>query len=74
MIDHGSADPVWEQLAAILRDKISTGELAHGARLQSIKDLASEYGVSEGTVKHALARLRDESLIRTTNGKGSYVL
>jgi DNA-binding GntR family transcriptional regulator len=42
-------------------------------RLPGEKTLAQEYGVALGTVRKALALLRDEGLIRTDKGWGSYV-
>ena len=70
-IDLGLPDPPYRQLATILRAKIASGELA--GRLPPEKTLMYEYGLAMGTVRKALAVLRDEGLIQTTPGWGSYV-
>jgi DNA-binding GntR family transcriptional regulator len=64
---------VWSQLAGILRDQIRRGDIQPGKLLPSISALMQTYGVSDGTVKRALAALRDEGLVDTIPGRGSYV-
>jgi DNA-binding GntR family transcriptional regulator len=66
--DHGA--PVWIQLHAILRAELERMEV--GAMLPSVRTLMQTYGVSDGTVKRALRELRDERLITTYQGRGSY--
>jgi DNA-binding GntR family transcriptional regulator len=46
---------------------------APGKLLPSISMLMQTYGLSDGTVKRALSALRDEGLIETVTGRGSYV-
>lgn len=70
-IDTGLPEPPYQQLAAILRAQIASGELV--GRLPSEKTLMQEYGLAMGTVRKALAVLRDEGLIQTSRGWGSYV-
>jgi GntR family transcriptional regulator len=70
-IDHDSGEAVPLQLARILRDQIAAGELS--GRVPSIKTLSQQYGISHVSVERALAILRDEDLIYTAIGKGSYV-
>ncbi len=62
--------PIWMQLADILRDEL--GKMPAGRMLPSVRTLMQEHEVSDGTVKHALAQLRDEGLIVTYRGKGSF--
>lgn len=71
IISHGSAQPPNRQLAAILRRLIDDGTIT--ARLPGERELADQYGVALGTVRKALAILRDEGRIETTAGWGSYV-
>jgi DNA-binding GntR family transcriptional regulator len=73
-IDPDDGEAIWKQVARILRDQIAAGNPPRRRRLPAIRDLAHEFGVSEGTVKHALAQLREEGIIATENGRGSYVL
>jgi len=66
--DHGA--PVWVQLADILRAELA--RMDAGAMLPSVRTLMQTYGVSDGTVKRAMRQLREEGLIRTYQGRGSY--
>jgi GntR family transcriptional regulator len=72
-IDHEAGEPVWIQLTRILRDQIERGDIPRGRLLPSIRTLMQTYGVSDGTVKRALGQLREEGLIKTIVGRGSYV-
>ena len=65
--------PPYRQLAAILRDMITSGELAPGATVPPIKRLRAEYGVAETTARKAIALLRDEGLVETVTGWGTFV-
>ncbi len=42
---------------------IESGEIGKGKLLPSQRTLAQRYEVSDGTVKRALAQLRDEGLV-----------
>lgn len=53
--------------------KIRDGELVFGERLPSEVDLAADFGVSRPIVRAALSILRDEGLIVSRRGAGSYV-
>ena len=68
-----SAVPVYRQLAALIRERIESGDLASGFPVPSESQLIGEFGISRDTVRRAMAVLRDEGLIVTTAGKGSYV-
>ncbi len=72
-IDHDAGQPVWLQLAAILRGQIERGDIAPGKLLPSIRTLMQTYEVSDGTVKRAVAKLRAEGLVETVIGRGVYV-
>jgi GntR family transcriptional regulator len=72
-IERDSAVPPYRQLASILRDQIASGELARGAPVPSVKRLRQEYGVAETTARKAVALLRDEGLVETVTGWGSFV-
>ena len=65
--------PPYLQIAAGLRDRIESGELAPGDMVPSITRLTQEYGVSKGTAVKALDVLRREGLTRTVAGWGTFV-
>ncbi|MFD7919703.1 GntR family transcriptional regulator [Streptomyces sp. NPDC059740] len=53
----------YQQIAFDLREQITAGELAPGAKMPSGVDLERRYGVASMTVRRALQILRDEGLI-----------
>jgi GntR family transcriptional regulator len=73
-IDHLGETPVYLQLAAILRDRIKSGELEVGRPLPSYLTLTQEHGVARGTAAKAVGVLVAEKLVRIVPGKGAYVI
>ena len=61
-------------MADAIAARITSGELAPGARLPAEKDLAAEYEVSYGTIRRAMDVLRERQLIVTMWGKGTFVV
>ena len=72
-VDHESNVPPYRQVAAILRARIQSGELAPRQRLPSIADLVQEYGIARTTASKALKVLVDERLAEMVPGWGTYV-
>lgn len=72
-IDHEGITPVYLQLAEILRNEISSGEIAPGARLPSETVLMQRYDVARLTARRAFRVLADEGLTVTVQGRGSFV-
>lgn len=72
-LDPDDARPPYQQIADALRTQIGAGEIGPGEQLPAISTLVSEYEVSVGTARSAMNVLRDEGLIVTRHGKGSYV-
>jgi len=72
-VDHDSNVPPYRQVAAILRARIESGELAPRQRLPSIAGLVQEYGIARMTAAKALKVLVDEGLAETVAGWGTYV-
>jgi DNA-binding GntR family transcriptional regulator len=73
-IDREGPEPVYRQLAAILRAGILAGDLPAGRALPSETTLMGEYGLARETVRKAVRVLRDEGLVRIVQGRGSYVV
>lgn len=61
------------QIFEALRLAILDGNLETGSRLSSWQDLASQLGVSRGTVKRAYDLLKDAHLVETRGGGGTWV-
>lgn len=70
---HTYEPPAYITIAAHLRDQITTGALAKGARLPSERDLCDQHHVSGITARAAINCLRQEGLVETIRGKGVYV-
>ncbi|MFD5552565.1 FadR/GntR family transcriptional regulator [Streptomyces sp. NPDC127068] len=69
--DAGRADTVVRRIA----EAVTIGLVAEGEQLPSESDLALQLGVANGTVREALAILREQGLIETRRGRngGSFV-
>lgn len=63
--------PLYEQLAAILRARIKSGEIT--SKLPSESWLQQEHGVSRGTVRRAIEILAGEGLVFTIGARGTFV-
>ncbi len=69
----GQDDLVYARVAADIAARIASGELAPGTRLRSERDLAAHYGVAYGTMRRAMQHLRDQGLIVTIHGRGTFI-
>ena len=68
------ADPrAYIRIAAILRERITAGDLAPGQATPSITRLCADHGVARQTAAHALHVLQDERLIYRVPGLGYHV-
>ncbi|WNI28596.1 GntR family transcriptional regulator [Streptomyces sp. ITFR-6] len=65
--------PKWRQVADILRARIADGTYPPGARVPSVVAITGEFGIAAVTAQKVLKALREEGLIRTETGMGSYV-
>ena len=65
--------PPYQQIAAWLRGRIESGDLAPGDVLPSEKDLMGLFEVGRNTARRAIAKLREEGAIYTVPQRGSYV-
>ena len=72
-VDHMNPIPLYTQLADILRERIKSGELPPRSLVPSESYLQQEQGVSRGTVRTAISILRDEGLVVTITGRGTFV-
>ena len=73
-IDHDDREPLYRQLADIIRGQIQSGEIPPRRAVPSKRVLIQRYEVSARTVDAAMAILRDEGLIETELGKGLFVI
>lgn len=72
-IDHGAAEFPFEQLTAILRARIRSGEYPAGRKIPPLIDLQAEFSLSSMTVRRAVKVLADEGLLVRVPGRGTFV-
>ena len=65
--------PKYLGLSRALRDAIRQGQLAQGAKLPTVRDLAWAVGVTPGTVSRAYQLATQEGLLAATVGRGTFV-
>ena len=68
-----AAGPVYQQIAAQIREAIDAGGLAEGDRLPPIRDLAGRVGVNRDTVALAYEALAAEGFVEARVGRGTFV-
>lgn len=54
--------------------KITRRELAAGAQLPSIEDLAQQYEVGRSTIRESIRFVESTGLVQTVHGKGTFVI
>lgn len=67
-----SFTPLYHQIEQALRRRIKDGELAPGTAI-SERELSEKLGISRMTARQALSALRDEGLIYSERGRGTFV-
>lgn len=72
-VDPSSFEPVYLQLARILRAEIAAGEYAPGAMLPSETTLAQQHAIGRDAVRQAVAVLRGEGIVYTVRRVGTFV-
>jgi GntR family transcriptional regulator len=73
LVDPMSDRPVFQQIADRLRADIAAGRLSEGEQLPSERTLMETFGAARGTVRQAVATLREQGLIDTEHGRGAFV-
>lgn len=61
------------QLSSLLREKIYSREWEARKKIPSEHQLMEEFGLSRGTVRHAIKTLVEEGLLVQVHGKGTFV-
>lgn len=72
-LDRTATEPLWMQLAAVIRGAIEGGQFVADQALPSESELIDLYGVSRTVVREALAELVQRGLIYKIRAKGSFV-
>ncbi|MDN5347916.1 MAG: hypothetical protein PWP65_1480 [Clostridia bacterium] len=65
--------PIYLQIVDWICRRVARGELAPGARLPSLRDLAQELAVNPNTVQHAYQELERQGIAFTKRGQGTFI-
>src|SRR5262249_10354375 len=68
-VDPAGGRPAWQQVADTIGDAITSGMLASGESLPSVREMSALQDVPVATLQHALAVLADEGLIVVRQGR-----
>ena len=71
-VDRHGTEPSYRQLAALLRARITSGQIRPRDPLPSIAQLAEETGLARGTVRKAVGVLVDEGIAYSVPGRGTF--
>lgn len=73
-LGRGSGMPLYQQIVALLTNRIRSGAILPGEYLPGENGLCAEYGVSRITAKRAMNELAQAGLVARERGKGTLVL
>lgn len=73
-VDPTDPQPLYEQIAGVVRRSLGERTLQPGDRLPAAKELAASLDVNLHTVLKAYQQLRDEGLIELRRGRGAVVI
>ncbi len=65
----GSGIPLYRQVVEQVRRLVASGQLAEGAALPSVRELALEHAVNPMTISKAYSQLEAEGLLQRHRGK-----
>jgi DNA-binding transcriptional regulator YhcF (GntR family) len=72
-VDRGNGIPLGAQLAGRIRTAVQNGTLGPGERVPSVRELAEIAGVNVNTARAVYARLESEGVVRSEQGRGTFV-
>jgi DNA-binding transcriptional regulator YhcF (GntR family) len=72
-VDRASRTPLGAQLAGRIRTAVQNGTLVPGERVPSVRELADIAGVNVNTARAVYARLESEGVVRSEQGRGTFV-
>ncbi|WP_301421198.1 PSM export ABC transporter transcriptional regulator PmtR [Mammaliicoccus lentus] len=73
LLQNNSNQPIYEQIKEQIKANILQGKVEPGKSLPSMRELASDLGVSLITTKRAYVDLEQEQFVTSIRGKGTFV-
>lgn len=74
LINNKGGKALYIQIKDIYRDKIISGELKLGDRIESEMEIQNKFGVSRITARQAILDLEKEGMVKRGRGKGTFVI
>lgn len=72
-IDRFDPTPIYRQVAAVVRERIRSGELRPRDPIPSESSMVADHGIARDTARAAVALLREEGYVITLPQRGTYV-
>jgi GntR family transcriptional regulator len=72
-IDLHSSEPIFEQIAFAVKEAVARGDLASGAQLPSVRELAHDLSVNPNTVVRAYELQTRDGVVVRRQGAGCFV-
>lgn len=72
-ITTASREPIYQQLAAQVREGVARGKLRAGERLPSVRELSRTLVVNPNTIARAYTELERDGVLHTRQGLGVFV-
>lgn len=72
-IDAADSRPLYQQVADGIRELVASGQLAVGAALPSVRQLAADLSVNMNTIATAYHELQNDGLLEVRHGSGAFV-
>lgn len=72
-IDPTAREPLFEQLVFRIKEAVASGDLAPGARVPSVRELAAHLAINPNTVGRAIAELVASGVLVRRQGTGCFV-
>ena len=73
LLERKSGVALWRQIADMIRSDIATGAAGADGKLPPEMKLAERYGVNRHTVRSAIASLEQEGVLRSEQGRGTFI-
>lgn len=68
-----SRTPLYVQVAAVMRQRIDSGQWAEGEKISTLEELEKEFAVARVTIRQGIELLRNEGLLDAQQGRGTFV-
>ena len=72
-VDATAAEAPYEQVRRQVTDLVTSGDLAPGERLPTVRALATDLGIAANTVARAYQELEATGVVRTDGRRGTFV-